>query len=261
MTTPRVHVALALLAGVARADDSTSDDRAAAAREATNPLPFVEQLKFDPSYTFAHGNTQYRAELQFEPVLPYAGVLIPGLDVDGIWSIARLQVTAESLQNGSGTAGGFENLDFVDVAAHRWDSLTLGAGFGTVFPMATSSQLGPAKWQLGPAAGFHWAPVHALSIAALAQVLWSVAGSTEVADLSYVTLQPFVTLHLGGGLHLVSDAQMSFYWAGGSTTIPVDLGLGYAFGKHFVSALKGTLTVAGADTKQHSVELELVFLP
>jgi hypothetical protein len=54
---------------------------------------------------------------------------------------------------------------------------------------------------------------------------------------------------------------MNFYWAGGSTTIPVNLGLGYAFSKHFVGAIKGTLTVAGHDDGTWKGELELTFLP
>src|SRR5262249_25558191 len=157
-----------------RADDASDNAQDVAAREATNPLPFVEKLQFTPSYTFSHGSTRYKAELEFEPVIPYDGVLIPGLDVADIWSIVRLQLVAESLQNANGTASGLENLSFVDVAAHKIGTLTLGLGFGSVFPMATSSELGPAKWQLGPAGGFHYVPTRMLTIAALGQALWSV---------------------------------------------------------------------------------------
>jgi hypothetical protein len=261
MRTAVVLVCLLALTRNARADDTDDTARVTAARVVTNPLPYVETLKFVPSYTFDHDGTQYRAELRFEPVLPYDGLLIPGLDVDDVWSVARIQLTAESLQNSNGTTSGLENLNLVDVAAYRCGTLTLGAGFGTVFPMATSSELGPAKWQLGPAAGFHYAPVPLLTIAALGQALWSVAGSSEVAHQSYATVQPFVTLHLGHGIHVVSDATMSFYWAGGSTTIPVNLGVGYAFSKHFVGAMKVTLTAAGHDEGTWKGELQLAFLP
>jgi hypothetical protein len=247
---------VALLGRLASADD----DETAAARVSTNPLPYVEDLKFVPSYTFSHGSTQYRAELQFEPILPYRGVLIPGLELWDVWSVARAQLTAESLQSSNGTASGFENLNFVDVAAHQFGTLTLGFGFGTVFPMATTSELGPAKWQLGPAAGFHYEPVKRISIAALAQGLWSIAGSSQVARQSYITLQPFIALHLDRFV-VVSDAQMSFYWVGGSTTIPVDLGVGYAFSKHFVGTIKGALTVAGQGEGTFKAAVELAFLP
>jgi hypothetical protein len=250
---------IALLGPPAHADDAQQRD--AAAQASVDPLPYTEQIKLTPSYTFAHGDTRYRAELQLEPLLPYDGALIPGLDIAGVWSIARVQLTAESLQDASGTTSGFENLDFVDLAARRLGPLTLGAGFGTVFPMATSSELGPAKWQLGPAAGFYYAPLHALTIAALVQALWSVAGSSEVARQSYATVQPVVTLHPGAGLVVTSDATMQLYWAGGSTTIPINLGVGYAFSKRFVGSVKATLTVAGHDEGTWQGELELTFLP
>src|SRR5262249_46162374 len=158
----------------------------------------------------SNNGTRYRAELQFEPVLPYDGVLIPGLLVADLWSVARIQLTAESLEDSHGTASGLANLNLVDAAARRFGRLTVGVGFGSVFPTATSSELGPAKWQLGPAAGFHYAPAHVFSIAALAQALWSVAGSHDISRQSYVTVQPFVTLHLDHGVVIKSDAQMSF---------------------------------------------------
>ncbi len=243
-----------------RPDDTHDDARDTAARESVNPLPYVTLLKVLPMYTWSNDGTDYKAELELQGTLPYEGALIPGLVIDDVWSIARLQITAESLQNANGTTSGFENLNFVDVAAYVFGTLAIGAGVGTVFPMATSSELGPAKWQLGPAAAFNFTPTPLFSIAALAQALWSVAGSNQVADQSYVTLQPFVTLHPGHGMVIKSDAQMKFYWQGGSTSVPVNLGLGYAFSKHFVGTLKGALTVVGDDDGAVQGTLELVFL-
>lgn len=250
-----------LVGGVAYADDTTDADRSAAAETSVNPLPYVEKLQLEPSYQWAHGSTHYRAQFQFEAVLPFQGLLLPGLDVDDVWSVSRLQVIAESLQNDSGTASGFENLSFVDLAAHRFGDLSLGVGFGTVFPMATSSELGPAKWQIGPALGFNLDAAHWLTIAALAQALWSVAGSTDAAHLGYATVQPFVTFHPLPGFLVKSDETMTIYWAGGSSTFPVNLGVGYAFSKHFVGALKCAVTAAGSDRGAIKGVIELNFLP
>src|SRR5262249_38747156 len=86
---------VSMLGRVATADDA--EDRDMAGRVATNPIPIVEAVKVKPSYTFAHGDTQYEAELQFEGVFPYTGALIPGLAIDDVWSVARVQVTGESL--------------------------------------------------------------------------------------------------------------------------------------------------------------------
>ena len=66
------------------------------ADEANNPLPTHTQLQFKPSYTFPEGDTRYKAEMLFEPLLPYPAFLIPDLEVADFWSIARIQLTAES---------------------------------------------------------------------------------------------------------------------------------------------------------------------
>src|SRR5208283_3203429 len=97
--------------------------------------------------------------------------------------------------------------------------------------------------QLGPAAGVRL-KAGPLSIAALVQNFYSVAGNSGSPDLAYVTVQPFVTLHLPAAFFLSSDAPMSFYWRGGSSTVPVDLGLGRAFGGHFVGQLQFWYTLA-----------------
>jgi hypothetical protein len=149
----------------------------------------------------------------------------------------------------------------VDLAAYRWGSLTLGAGVASVFPLATSSQLGQGKWQVGPAAAFDFRPAQALRIAALAQGLWSVAGSSASPTLAYATVQPFISVHLPAGLFLSSDATMKFYWAGGSTTVPANLGFGHAFSKGFVGTIKCQVTVAGSDTGAIEGEVDLTFLP
>jgi hypothetical protein len=240
---------------------STDADRDDAASEVTNPLPVRTQLRFKPMYTFPNGATRYIAELQFESLLPYDGLFFPGLQVQGLWSVARLQVTGESLQNAAGVAGGLEDLNFNDLAAAPVGPFTLGLGGATVFPLATSPQLGQQKWQVGPAADFMVDPVRALKVAALVQALWSVAGSSQAPNLGYVTVQPFLTVYLPASLFLTSDAQMSFYWAGGSTTVPVDLGLGYGFSKHFAGVIKTYVTVAGAGQGDIKGEVDLDFLP
>jgi hypothetical protein len=212
-------------------------------------------------YTFPEGATRYKAQLQFEAILPYAGFFVPGPDLGGPWSVARLQITGESVQNASGVAGGLEDLNFVDLVATLVGPLAVGLGGTTVFPLATRPELGQGKWQVGPALGFWIDPVPALKIAALVQGLWSVAGSSQSPDLGYATVQPFLAVYLPASLFLSSDATMSFYWAGGSTTVPVNLGLGYSFTKCFVGVAKAGVTVAGAGQGAILGEVDLDFLP
>jgi hypothetical protein len=250
-----------LASAPAVADDKPTPAAAAAAEEATTPLPSKEpqQLRLKTMYTFPHGATRYDAELRFEALLRYAGVLIPDLEVKGFWSVARVQITGESLENAGGTAGGLEDLNFADVAVSRIGPLALGAGFGTVFPLATSAELGDGKWQLGPALAMRIDPVPALHVAALGQALWSVAGSSQFPNLAYASVQPFVTAYLPAALFLSSDATAKFFWAGGRTTVPVNLGFGHAFSGHFVGTVKCQVTVAGSDRGAIQGEVDLNF--
>ena len=74
----------------------------------------------------------------------------------------------------------------------------------------------------------------------------SVAGSNQSPTLAYVTVQPFVTVHLPARLLLASNAVMSFFWRGGQTTVPVNLQFGRAFGPHFVGMAEAAYVLAGA---------------
>jgi hypothetical protein len=249
----------------ARADSegatSPEAESARAAREATTPFPVKQQLKVKPMYTFPRGSTRDKAELQFEALLPYRGALVPDLDVDDVASVARLQITGANLENRNGTAGGLEDLTFFDLAVRRFGVLDVGAGWGSVFPLATSLELGNGKWQLGPAAGLRLITIEALHLAVVTQALWSVAGSGQVPAMAYCSVQPFMSVHLPGAFSVSTDATMKFFWEGGTTRVPVNLGLGHAFSKHFVGTVKGEVTVAGSERGGLKGEIDLNFQP
>jgi hypothetical protein len=237
------------------------DAQAEAVDEATTPLPTKTQLAFKPSYTFPNGADRYTAELLFEPVLPYHGFLIPDLEVRGVWSIARLEVFGKSLQNSQGPSSGIGDLTFTDLVATHAGPFDVAGGFATVFPMATTPALGQGKWQLGPAVAGRFDGLSPLKIAALVENFYSVAGNSQSAELAYVTVQPLLTLELPAAFFLSSDATMNFYWKGGKSTVPVDLGLGRAFSEHFVGALQFWYTVAESDQGDIEVRAVLNFEP
>jgi len=237
--------------------DSDADERRQAADNANNPLPPKTQLHVKPSYTFPNGSSRYTAELLFEPLLRYDGFLIPDLRVAGFSSVARVQISAESLENAEGPASGLADLTFVDVVARAFGPIHAGLGYGAVFPMATSPSLGQGKLQLGPAATVRIEPASWLKIAALTQVIWSVAGSCQSPDLAYVSVQPFITVHLPEAMIIESNAPMKFYWRGTGSTLPVNLGFGHAFSSRFVGEVQGWYTLA--DEGQNDIKL-LLFL-
>jgi hypothetical protein len=228
--------------------------------EATTPLPRRPQISFRPAYTFPNGQSRYKAELLFETILPYQGIFIPGTDTRGFWSVARLQLPALSQQSGDTVSQGLGDLRFTNLAGTRLGPLNLALGFASIFPMATDPALGQNKIQLGPAVGVRL-PVSFLNVAFLVQNLYSIAGDSQAPNLAYVTVQPFITLHLPADFFLSTDAQMTFAWRGGQGTVPVDLGLGRAFGDHFVGALQFWYTLAEANQGDIRVRAVLDFEP
>jgi len=80
------------------------------------------------------------------------------------------------------------------------------------------------------------------------------------ADNAYVTVQPFVVLHLSHAVFASSDATMSFYWAGGTTSVPVNLVFGAAFSERFVGSMQGWYTLAGSGQGDIRVVLVMNFL-
>ena len=90
-------------------------------------------MDFQPQYTFRNHDTRYVAQLLFQPTMPYAGFLVPGLDVCGFRSVARAQIFAQSQQIGSNAASGLTDLRFTDGVVHRVGPFELGAGFTTFF--------------------------------------------------------------------------------------------------------------------------------
>lgn len=135
----------------ANSDTAANEERAV--EQATTPLPRKTEITFKPQYTFPNDGQGYRTEIEFETILPYAAVFIPGVVAGDFWSIARLQLPAMSQEDGTTNSSGLGDLDFVDLCAHKVGPFNLAAGFGSVFPMATDAALGQGKVQLGPAVG------------------------------------------------------------------------------------------------------------
>jgi hypothetical protein len=185
------------------------------------------------------------AQLLYEPVLPYEGFFVPGLDVPGFRSVARPQLEAQSQQIGPVATSGLTDFQFVDTVVHNFGPFGLGAGFATIFPMATSPALGQGKWQLGPAAVAYLDLIPHVSLGAFVRFYWSVAGDSNRPALAYATVSPLLELHLPGRVSIFTNEQMNFYAEGGQSSVPINLGIGHDFNGHFVGQLQGAYGVWG----------------
>lgn len=227
--------------------------------EANDPVPTTPQLEFDIGYTFRKGDTNYVAQLMFQPTLPYDGFFIPGVEVPELRSVARLQITSQAQQIGTTAASGFTDLRFSDGVVHKFGPLSLGAGLTTIYPMATNRALGRGKWQLGPAVLAYFELTPQVSLSVLAHILWSVAGDSDRPALAQAIIEPLVEVRLSDRVSIFSNQEMDFYWRGGGTTVPVNLGLGHEFTDHFVGQLQCAYGLSGLGRGAFQAVVVLIF--
>ena len=109
-------------------------------------------------------------------------------------------------------------------------------GLGPVFELPTNtSGLGSDKWSAGPAALILTMPGKWV-VGALAQNMWSFAGSSSDPDVNKFTFQYFLNYNLSNGWYLTSSPIMTADWekpSGDKWTIPMGGGIGklHRFGK------------------------------
>jgi hypothetical protein len=253
---------LGLVGHDARGDEPPSAaNEERAARDDNTPLPKKSTMRVEPSYAFLRGGG-YTVELKFQPTLRYDGLILPGFVPEAV-SFARIQLATRSIDDPRKEVHdtGLSDLLVVNGVGHTFRPwLGAGIGYVTTFPVATSPGLDHQAWQLGPSAYVTFEPVPALQVAVLVEDFWTIAKQPGASTYTYLTVQPFVTVHFGGGVFVGSDATITVDFTGrGRTDVPLNLGLGKAFGGGFVGSLQGWYTPFGANQGTVAVHLKLTF--
>src|SRR5271170_1730787 len=99
----------------------------------------------------------------------------------------------------------------------------VGIGPAILLPTATDPSLGNGKWGLGPTVLFLKQTPTAWSVGVLANHIWSVAGSSNRADLSATFLQPFLSKGLGQGITVGVNLESSYDSEGNHWVVPLNL--------------------------------------
>jgi hypothetical protein len=257
--------ALAMLAGlcaVVPVRAATPEEAAVALdenEEANDPVPTTLQLELDVAYTFRNGDRRYVAQLLFQPTMPYDGFFIPGVEVPEMRSVARLQMMSQSQEIGTTTASGLTDFRFSDGVVHKFGPLSLAAGLTTIFPMATNPALGQGKWQLGPVMLAYLELTPHVSLSALVHLLWSVAGDSNQPALAGAIVEPLIEVRLSDRVAIFSNQEMDFYWKGGPSALPVNLGVGHEFADHFVGQMQCAYTLSGQGQGSIQAVVVLIF--
>lgn len=146
----------------------------------------------------------------------------------GVQNIARIYqpIETEPLVP-TGTAAGFGDMTVYDLALHKMDKFTVGAGPLLVLPVASHTNLGDGKWQAGAA------------VIAVTERSWGLMGSVVTYQHSFsgygssrpaaelVTVQPLIHYNFNHGYYLRSSGiwNLSFE-APHISEIPVGFGAG-----------------------------------
>ena len=105
---------------------------------------------------------------------------------------------------------------------------------------ATDPRLGTGKWSAGAGAVGFFA-IKPFTFGALINNIWSFAGDSNRADVSVMTLQPFINYNMSDGWYLTSSPVLTANWEatkGNRWTIPLGGGVGRIFniGKQPINA-------------------------
>lgn len=211
------------------------DDAAELAKKLANPIASLISLPFQNNLDHGIGSLKgSRYTLNIQPVIPIS--LNKKLNM-----ITRVIVPYVSQYNITGIAQHQSGL--ADIVASAFFSptnskngLTWGAGPVLLFPTGTNSYLTGKKFGIGPtivalkqAGGWTYG--------ALFNQLWSVAGSSDRADISQMFVNPFVSYNWKSGAGVTGGLEWTQNWKASTTNlffIPMFSGL-TSFGKQKVS--------------------------
>jgi hypothetical protein len=142
-----------------------------------------------------------------------------------------------------------------------------GVGPAFVFPTATDPSLGQGKWSIGPSFVVLAQPGH-WTLGALANNVWSFAGSTDRASVNQMLFQYFINYNLSNGWYLTMQPIITANWAAGSAkdvwTVPFGGGVGRIMKVGFqpinLSAQIYANAVYPSGTSPWGIRLQIAFL-
>jgi hypothetical protein len=224
----------------------------------SNPIgPGTRYFMWEPSYTDRRGSNSSRLLLRLH--VTYEDLLIPGIEVDGFYSVLRIEIPLLSVNGvpprdvaGLGDVGGF------DIVALRrpWGQVGVGGAF--VFPSATSPLLGSGKFQVGPAAAVFVTRFDPFHFGLLVRDFVSFAASPSRPSLHYISVEPLLVLLPSATYFLLSMPVMVFDWKrAGLTSVPVNLGFGRFFDPGLAMYVQPEYVIAGSPLHALTVKLNI----
>jgi hypothetical protein len=187
------------------------------AKKLSNPIASLISVPFQNNTDVGIGAYNgSRNTLNFQPVIPIS--LSPSLNM--ITRVVLPIITQQDI-----TAPGAKQSGLSDAVvsaffspAEAKNGLTWGVGPAILVPTATDKLLGTEKLGVGPTAVI-LKQANGWTYGALVNQIWSVAGSSNRADVNQMFVQPFVAYNWKSGAGAGGNFEITQNWEGNATAV------------------------------------------
>ncbi len=221
MTRFAIQTVATVLACLAARPALAEESTAELAKAAQNPLANMISIPFQNDTSFGIGPfDRTQNVLNIQPVIPYMGGRV----------ITRMIVPLVSQPyagEDSGGTFGFGDVQLTALYAPPSNGVIWGVGPVLSFPTG-GSERGTRKWA-GGASVVALATPGPWVVGGLVNNVWSFAGSSDAADVSFLTFQPFINYNVGAAFYLTFQPIITANWeaaSGQQWTVPLGLGVG-----------------------------------
>lgn len=203
-TSLLITIVLFCFSGKQLLAQKTSDELA---KELANPVSTLINVPFQQNFDYNIGPERgAKYLLNFQPVIPVK--ISSGLNLINriIFPIVnQYDVIPHSSQTGLG------DISYSAFFAPKLGGFILGIGPIVSIPSATDSLIGSKKLGIGPSLVMLSQSGH-LTIGALANNIWSVAGADYRPEFNSLFIQPFINYGFNGGFTLGLVSENSYDW-------------------------------------------------
>ncbi len=217
----------------------SADEAAELAKKLANPIASLISVPLQNNTFYGFGSLKGTQNvLNVQPVVPIK--LSDNLNLITRYIIpivTQYNLTGEGAsQSGLGDA----TLSAFFSPSNTKNGVTWGAGPAFLVPIATNSYLGTGKFGIGPTAVI-LKQTKGFTYGALANQIWSVAGSADRSAVSQLFVQPFFTYNWksGAGIGIVGSITQNWETKVNTTTITVPFSGITKFGKQIVQLAVG----------------------
>lgn len=219
------------------------------ARQLSNPVASLASVPFQLNYDDGYGppGDGDRLLLNVQPVIPVA--------ISDEWNLISRTIlpviSQDDVVPGTGSQSGIGDITqslFFSPKRPGSGGWIWGAGPVLLLPVASDDLLGTEQWGGGPTVVVLKQAHTGWTYGALANHIWSFAGSGNRADIDSTFLQPFLTKALSGGRTLTLSVESTYDWEGSQWTVPINVSYSHVtqLGKQRMSYLLGARYYAEA---------------